>query len=233
MSVHRLAKYQTDDPFTRVPNSAVNDPDLDLKSRGLLLLMLSLPDNWVFRERNLAEKAGVGREQIRTAMRTLMDAGYVRRRHEAQDGKPPLIVTEVYDTPQSVPQVVESPKVGKPEVGKPDLRETLPISNNELEVTKNSNNERPRNLLWDSVIEACGWNGQPLTKSQQGRTAAAVKELNEVNATPEQVKQRAANYRKKYPGMDVTPTALAANWASIKGTGNGGKFAAGSGGVYA
>lgn len=233
MSVHRLAKYQTDDPFTRVPNSAVNDPDLDLKSRGLLLLMLSLPDNWVFRERNLAEKAGVGREQIRTAMRTLMDAGYVRRRHEAQDGRPPLIVTEVYDTPQNVPQVVESPKVGKPEVGKPDLRETLPISNNELEVTKNSNNERPRNLLWDSVIEACGWNGQPLTKSQQGRTAAAVKELNEVNATPEQVKQRAANYRKKYPGMDVTPTALAANWASIAATGNGGKFIAGSGGVYA
>lgn len=232
MSVHRLAKYQTDDPFTRVPNSAVNDPDLDLKSRGLLLLMLSLPDNWVFRERNLAEKAGVGREQIRTAMRTLMDAGYVRRRHEAQDGKPPLIVTEVYDTPQSVSQVVESPKVGKPEVGKPDRRETLPISNNELELTKNSNNERPRNVLWDSVIEACGWNGQPLTKSQQGRTAAAVKELNEVNATPEQVKQRAANYRKKYPGMDVTPTALAANWASIAGTGNGRKFAAGAGGVY-
>ena len=32
MSVHRLRKYNTADPFTRVPNAAVNDPNLDLKA---------------------------------------------------------------------------------------------------------------------------------------------------------------------------------------------------------
>lgn len=133
MSVHRLAKYQTDDPFTRVPNSAVNDERLDLKARGLLLLMLSLPDDWTFRERNLAQKAGVGREALRTAMQTLIAAGYVIRRREATDGRPPIWVTEVYDTAQD-------PKVGKPEVGKPDRRETRPVSNEELLLTKNSTN---------------------------------------------------------------------------------------------
>lgn len=133
MSVHRLAKYQTDDPFTRVPNSAVNDERLDLKARGLLLLMLSLPDDWTFRERNLAEKAGVGREALRTAMQTLIAAGYVIRRREAVDGRPPIWVTEVYDRAQD-------PKVGKPEVGKPDRRETRPVSNEELLLTKNSTN---------------------------------------------------------------------------------------------
>jgi len=132
MSIHRLAKYQSDDPFTRVPNTAVNDDGLDLKARGLLLLMLSLPDHWVFRERNLAEKAGVGREQVRTAMAKLIEAGYVIRRREATDGKPPVVVTEVYDTAQT-PIVAE---VGKPEVVKPDRRETRPISNKPPRETK-------------------------------------------------------------------------------------------------
>lgn len=135
MTVHRLAKYQTDDPFTRVPNTAVNDERLDLKARGLLLLMLSLPDHWVFRERHLAEKAGVGREQIRTAMGKLIDAGYVVRRREATDGKPPIVVTEVYDTAQDA-------EVGNPEVGKSDRRETRPISNKPLRETKKSSKPR-------------------------------------------------------------------------------------------
>lgn len=135
MSVHRLAKYQRDDPFTRVPNTAVNDERLDLKARGLLLLMLSLPDNWTFRERNLAEKAGVGREQVRTAMATLIEAGYVRRRREVVAGKPPVMITEVYDTAQ------DAAEVEKAEVGKPDRRETRPISNNPLRETNHTSNE--------------------------------------------------------------------------------------------
>ena len=140
MSVHRLAKYQSDDPFTRVPNSAVNDDRLDLKARGLLLLMLSLPDHWVFRERNLADKAGVGREAVRSAMAKLIEAGYVVRRREAEGGKPPVVVTEVYDTAQT-PNLAE---VGKPEVGKPDRRETRPISNEPVLVTNEKSNTRTR-----------------------------------------------------------------------------------------
>jgi hypothetical protein len=131
MTVHRLAKYQSDDPFTRVPNSAINDERLDLKSRGLLLLMLSLPDHWTFRERNLADKAGVGRDQVRTAMAKLIETGYVIRRRESTDGKPPITVTEVYDTAQNA-------EVGKAEVGNPDRGETRPISNKPPRETKNS-----------------------------------------------------------------------------------------------
>jgi hypothetical protein len=129
MSVHRLAKYQTDDPFTRIPNTAVHDPALDLKARGLLLVMLSKPDGWTFRERHLAEVCGVGRDQLRGAMQTLIDAGYVVRTRESVDGGPPICVTRVFDRPDSA-------RVGKPEVGKPDRRETRPISNEGVLVTK-------------------------------------------------------------------------------------------------
>ena len=90
---------------------------------------------------------------------------------------------------------------------------------------------RPRNKLWDAVVEACGWDGK-LTKSQQGRVAAAVKELADIGADPAEVIRRAAIYRMKYQGMDVTPTALSANWASIAQA-PAGKFTdAGRGGVF-
>ena len=92
---------------------------------------------------------------------------------------------------------------------------------------------RPRNVLWDALTEACGWDGK-LTKSQQGRVAAAVKELSEIGASPDEIKRRAAIYRAKYPGMDVTPTAMAANWASIGQAPSGGSkvVTLGTGGVY-
>jgi len=128
MSVHRLAKYRQDDPFTRIPNSAIADEQLDLKALGLLLVMLSKPDGWTFRERNLAEAGRVGRDALRTAMKTLIDAGYVHRSRVAEDGKPPITVTEVYDRPIQ-------PKVGKSEVGKPDGGETRPLSNDVVLVT--------------------------------------------------------------------------------------------------
>jgi hypothetical protein len=136
VSVHKLSKYETDYPFTRIPNSAVNDERLDLKSRGLLLFMLSKPQGWTFRERSLAQQAGVGRDQLRAAMQTLMECGYVIRRWEAQEDGPPIMVTEVYDCVQ--------PKVGFSEVGKPDSRETQPISNEVVLVTKEDSKGEPK-----------------------------------------------------------------------------------------
>jgi hypothetical protein len=152
MSVHRLAKYQTDDPFTRVPNSAVNDPNLDLKARGLLLFMLSKPDGWVFRERSLAKQAGVGRDQLRGAMQTLVNAGYVVRRWESVDGRP-VPVTEVYDSAQS--------QVGEPEVGKPDPRETQPLSNEVVLVTKENSKapKRQSSMTADWQPDPENWRG--------------------------------------------------------------------------
>jgi hypothetical protein len=139
VSVHRLAKYQTDDPFTRVPNAAVEDERLDLRSRGLLLFMLSKPDGWTFRERALAKQAGVGRDQVRSAMQKLIEAGYVRRRWEARDDGPPAMVTEVYDRAQDVISEIQ-PEVGLPEVGKPDRGETRPLSNEGFLVTNEVSN---------------------------------------------------------------------------------------------
>ena len=215
MSVHRLAKYQTDDPFTRVPNSAVNDSRLDLKARGLLLLMLSKPDGWTFRERHLATVAGVGRDALRAAMQTLIDTGYVVRTRESDDGKPPVCVTRVYDQPQT--------KVGLAEVGFPDRGETRPLSNepvlvtNEVSLTATPKEEspRPKDHLFEAIANACGINLTNLTRSSRGQLNKAVKELREVGATPDDITTKAKAYRTQYPNATLTPTALIKHWSSF------------------
>ena len=217
MSVHRLAKYQTDDPFTRVPNSAVNDSRLDLKARGLLLLMLSKPDGWTFRERHLASVAGVGRDQLRAAMQTLIDTGYVVRTRESVDGKPPICVTRVYDMPQAA-------KVGLPEVGFPDRGETRPLSNEVVRETNEENNlaaappkspAKKQDLLFEAVAQACNIDWTTLTKTGRGPINRAVAELREIGATPEQVKARATTWAKQYPDAHLTPMALTKHWAAL------------------
>ena len=130
MTVQRLGKYQSEDPFTRVPNTAVNDDRLDLKARGLLLLMLSKPDDWRFTEANLARDAGVGRDQLRTAIGTLIDAGYVHR-WRVIEGHQPVQRTSVSDRSMTEEewQVLLDPRVESPNVGDPDSREAQPPSN--------------------------------------------------------------------------------------------------------
>lgn len=217
MSVHRLAKYQTDDPFTRVPNSAINDDRLDLKARGLLLLMLSKPDGWVFRERHLATVAGVGRDQLRAAMQTLIEAGYVVRTREAADGNPPVTVTRVYDVPQN------RSEVGVPEVGFPDRGETRPISNEPKRVTNEttiaaSPPEKPakkRDELFESIAEACGIDIRQLTGSSRGQLNKATKELRDIGANPGDVQAKAKAYRKQYENAVLTPSALVKHWPSL------------------
>jgi hypothetical protein len=213
MSVHRLAKYQTDDPFTRVPNSAINDERLDLKARGLLLLMLSKPDGWTFRERHLAKVAGVGRDQLRAAMQTLIDTGYVVRSKEALDGKPPITVTRVYDMPQNA-------GVGLPEVGFPDRGETRPLSNKPELVTNETSlaakpRERQPDILFDTVAKTCAIDTANLTASARGALNRAVKELRDVNATPAQITAVAKSYRNQYPNATLTPMALVKHWSAF------------------
>jgi len=156
VTVHRLAKYCREDPFTRIPNDAISDLRLDIRALGLLVLMLSKPDGWTFREKNLADQGGVGKDALKTSMRKLIEAGYVVRERSARPDGPPIWVTKVYDRPIQ-------PKVGLPDVGKPVSGKTRPLSNKGFVVTKevskrdtgtgNSRARKPIDPQWSASLE--------------------------------------------------------------------------------
>lgn len=226
MTVHRLALYRSDDPYTRVPNSTVRDPRLDLKARGLLLIMLSKPDGWNFTERNLAADAGVSRQQVRTAIETLAEAGYLVRERITHEGRP-VLQTRVYDVssegPTSVPS--EGPTSVPTLVRFHDRREPGPVSKtdsskNEVTPTADAGDERRTvkrqpDLLFEAVVDVCGHDPSRLTKAERGRINAALKDLRTVDATPEQVRGAARAWQRTYPNARLTATALSANWSTI------------------
>lgn len=65
--------------FTHLPNETVRDPELSLAAKGLLAILLSLPDGWVYRLGPIQEMSRNGRDATRSALAELITAGYVTR----------------------------------------------------------------------------------------------------------------------------------------------------------
>lgn len=69
--------------------------------------------------------------------------------------------------------------------------------------------------LFEALCVACGLDWKGFTKSERGKVNAAAKELKEVGATPSQVFDRAAVYRRTFPGAALTPTAISGQWSYL------------------
>ena len=61
-------------------NYHLRDKSLSLKAKGLLSLMLSLPENWDYSEKGLSFICKDGLRSISTAVKELEGAGYIQRR---------------------------------------------------------------------------------------------------------------------------------------------------------
>lgn len=82
----KLKKKITRD-FTTFHNTMLRDMRLGATERGLLLTMLSLPDNWNFSIKGLCRILPDGATKIGTALKNLAKTGYLVRRRIYSDGK--------------------------------------------------------------------------------------------------------------------------------------------------
>ena len=64
--------------FLRVLNSVVCDPQLSCEACGLLIRMLSLPDDWIFSAEGLAVQFSLSVKTVRRLVKELREAGYVK-----------------------------------------------------------------------------------------------------------------------------------------------------------
>lgn len=89
--------------FTIVSNAIVTDSRLTWKARGLLIYLLSKPDNWRTNAEQLAKAGPDGRDAVRSALRELEELGYMRRRR-SQDARGRWTTSSiVYDSPRRRP----------------------------------------------------------------------------------------------------------------------------------
>lgn len=69
--------------YTVVSNKALSDPNLSLRDIGLLMFLLSMPNDWQFTEVGLTTTfKRDGRTSVRSGLKALEDAGYLERRQE-------------------------------------------------------------------------------------------------------------------------------------------------------
>jgi hypothetical protein len=104
MTTIRIAKRQR---FTTVDRRPVNDARLSFRARGLLFWMLDKPDDATFSAEEIAAEAREGRDAIRTALRELEEAGYLRRRRWRTPAG-------TWATEHTLHEVSESDQSGKP-----------------------------------------------------------------------------------------------------------------------
>ena len=151
MAVFRVERTRD---YTVMCNHHLKDIDLSLKAKGLLSMMLSLPDSWNYTTRGLAAICKEGVDAIGSAIRELEQAGYIVRRQlrggngritdteyviyeqplepDGPDMPPPQ--PEGPDTPSPHPEnpYVAGPDAATPYAGKPAQLNINPEKTNQL-----------------------------------------------------------------------------------------------------
>ena len=74
-----IVKHIQKQDYTVIDNACLRDIRLDLECRGLLVTMLSLPDNWNFTGRGLATILPCGKGKIFKLLSKLEELGYLKR----------------------------------------------------------------------------------------------------------------------------------------------------------
>ena len=158
--------------YTTMSNHHLRNKELSLKGKGLLSLMLSLPDEWDYTVRGLAYICKDGEDCIRATIRELERAGYVKR-ERVRDAAGRFASTEyvIHEHPialsRAPPQrgnpVVENPGVDNPVVGKPGavdpvVENPAQLSTKELKTEKTNTDQSITHSFFQAMPEE-GLNG--------------------------------------------------------------------------
>ena len=125
MAVFRVEKNHS---YTVMANHHLRDERLSLKSKGLLSLILSLPDDWRISIEGMTQFSADGKDAIRSAIRELTDAGYITRAQtHSEAGTFSGYDYLVHETPAASPSS-GFPTMEKPTTENPTQRNTERLS---------------------------------------------------------------------------------------------------------
>ena len=134
MAVFRIERTRD---YTVMSNHHLRDKALSLKSKGLLSMMLSLPEDWNYTTRGLAKICKEGVDAIGGALRELESAGYIVR-HQLRDRQGRISDTEyvIYEQPQPKAPDMPQPDTASPDTENPYLADPDTEKPAELNIEK-------------------------------------------------------------------------------------------------
>ena len=145
MAVFRVQKTQN---YTIMSNHHLRNKALSLKAKGLLSLMLSLPEDWDYTTRGLASICKEGVDSVCATVRELEAAGYIiRRRIRDKNGQMRGMEYTVLEQPQPPEQgsAEAAPKCAQPKQAEP--KREKPVQENPAQLnTKEIKKEETNNV---------------------------------------------------------------------------------------
>ena len=162
MAVFRVAK--TND-YTVMSNHHLRNKALTLKAKGLLTMMLSLPDEWNYTTRGLAAICKEGVDSIGAALKELEKEGYIVR-NRIRDAKGRITDTEyvIYEQPQKKPALdkldtahpyTENPDMDHPDTVQPCTEKPAQLITNQSSTYKS--NTQGSNPNQSNALHEDGW----------------------------------------------------------------------------
>lgn len=141
MATFRVNKNKN---YTVMSNYHLRDRDLSLKAKGLLSLMLSLPENWDYSIAGLVVLSKDGKESVMTALNELEKNRYlIRELEQGEKGRFNGYIYNIYEEPHEL-EVKErkrkNPNTEKPFTENPNTENPTQIN------TKENNNENNKVL---------------------------------------------------------------------------------------
>ena len=147
MAVFRIEKTRD---YTVMSNHHLRDKSLSLKAKGLLSLMLSLPEEWDYTTKGLARICKDGVDSICAGVRELEEHGYViRQRVRNPNGQLGAIEYTILEQPRppepGKPErenpVLDNPEQASPVLGEPEQENPAQLN------TKESSKEKSKKDL--------------------------------------------------------------------------------------
>jgi len=149
MAVFRIEKTRD---YTVMSNHHLRDMSLSLKAKGLLSLMLSLPENWDYTMKGLSRICKDGIDSISGGIRELEEHGYlIRERVRGANGQLGSIEYTILEQPKEPTPAQEKPIRENPVQANPTL--VTPVQEEPTQLNKDrSSNEPSRTDLSSTEI---------------------------------------------------------------------------------
>lgn len=171
MAVIRVEKNKN---YTVMSNVHLRDKALSLKAKGLLSLILSLPDDWQYNVKGLAAISKEGCSGITSGLQELEAAGYLERRQlRGEHGKLAQVEYVVFEAPR--PPLAENPATAKPATadpatenpvtGKPVTEDRAQISTEE-QITEKQNTDLSK-YRFNSFRDAAEISAEEMRKERE------------------------------------------------------------------
>ncbi len=207
--------------YTVMSNTHFKERGMTLKAKGLLSLMLSLPDDWDYSVAGLVSLSKDGKDSVMNALTELEDLGYLKRTRLIDDkGRFAGYDYDIYEHPQTDEPQQENPCAENPNTDEPfteyppqlntNISNTKESNTKESNTKKINNNNNNNNNTIESEFEIL-WKLYP-RKEGKKNALAAYKRARKKGTTFEQVKDGVIAYAGVCNGRETRYIKQGSTW---------------------